>query len=116
MKKILLALLLPISGYAQGLNFTIKPYVVRSIVVLPSGAQIIKKSDTSTKLSLSLCGIDSDSTCVSYSLFKSDGLLFETGIKKVPNNVVSIILADPINITYLNQVLSFWNVEAIRQD
>lgn len=117
MKRILFAIaLLPFLSQAQGLSFTVKPYVVQSVVILQNGSQIVKKSDTSTQLKLTLCGIDEDSACVSYSLFKSDGSLFEGGIKKVPKEVLDIIITTPININALNQVLSFWNVEAIKQD
>jgi hypothetical protein len=116
MKKILLALLLPIGATAQnGVSLNIKPYIVKVVVVTPGG-NVTKKIDTSVKLILNPCGIVSKNTaCVSYQLFRADGTLYEMGDKIVPKNKLDLLNADPLNITAINNMLATWYVEVINE-
>lgn len=116
MKNILfvLAFFLTRSAFGQGLAFEIKPYIVNRSVITED-TSFLSRSDTCTSIRFIIGLGAEDSAVVNYYLFRSDGTFYESGEKKVPKSVVSIVTADPINITYLNAVLSYWHIEAIRQ-
>jgi hypothetical protein len=117
MKRIFFAAtLLPLAAPAQrGVSLEIKPYIVK-VVVVTTGGNVTKRTDTCVKLVLNPCGIVTKTTgCVNYQLFRADGSLYETGDKIVPRNKLDLLNADPVNITAINNLLINWYIEAINE-
>lgn len=117
MKKLVIAialLLAACSSFAQSMIFEIKPYVVNRVVITED-TTFLMRSDTSTQIGLTICGIGTDSACVDYTLYRPDGSIFERGVKNTTFQAVGIVIQRPLNLTNVNMVLAYWNIEAIRQ-
>lgn len=115
--KYTLTLLLTLIAFvakSQSMKFEIKPYVVNRTVIT-GDTTFISRSDTSTSIGLTICGIGTDSACVNYILYKQDGSVFEQGTKNTTFQAVGIVIQRPLDLALVNMVLRYWHIEAIRQ-
>lgn len=106
--------LIALLSKAQSMLFEIKPYVVNRNVITED-TTFMSRSDTSTMIGLTICGIGTDSACVNYTLYREDGSIFEQGVVNSSLQAVSIAVARPLNIDSVNVILRYWHIEAIRQ-
>lgn len=95
------------------LSFEIDPYIVQKSVIT-SDSSFITTSDTCEIISFHVTYSDLDSAVIAYDLKRKDRSTYETGVKKIPIEALTLIATKPINLTALNSLLTRWHIEAIK--
>lgn len=110
----LLLTLIALAAKSQSLLFEIKPVVYKTEMITED-TLIVKSLDTCTSIGLTICGIGTDSACVNYTLYKSNGRAYQNGTVTASLQAVAIAIQRPLNLPNVNMILRLWNIEAIRQ-